>query len=217
MLKKVFLTLIALFFILFGSLILMMGYVFNNPEKVFTAFNSMTEKFMESQPYEETEEFFIQGLKTLSIHSKKVDVNIHIYDGSTLKVAIHGKIPRFDSGPYITLEKQDAESLVIDLPAPTASQWVQMNINGHEYATESDADLTAEVYLPASFKKNFLVKTETGDINLDLDGNEIYELDLSSNSGQITNNQKNPTSPVDLQEVGKIKISTDKGSILVKP
>lgn len=216
MLKKLFLTFIALCFILFGSLILMMGYVFNNPEKVFTAFNSMTEKFMEAQDYEETEEFFIQGIDVLKISAQRVDVNVQTYDGTSLKILLRGKVPRFDSGPYI-LQTPDSNALHVELHEPLASQWVQLTVNGQDYTKESDSQLQAEIYLPVSFKKQVSISTLSGAVTLNLPENAVYETNLKSVSGAIKNELKNkPTSNIQLEEVGHIEVSTETGSIMVK-
>lgn len=217
MLKKIFLTFIALFFILFGSLILMMGYVFNNPEKVFTAFSSMTEKFMDAQAYDENEEFFIQGIETLKISTQRVDINVQTYEGSLLKISLHGKVPRFDSGPYI-VQTPDKNDLLVELHEPLASQWIQFNVNGQEYTKESDSQLQADIYVPLSFKKPLKIVSKSGSVTLRLPENVIYETDLKSVSGTITDEQKNkPTSNINPEEVGRIEVSTEKGSITVKP
>ncbi|KYG66131.1 hypothetical protein AZI86_03455 [Bdellovibrio bacteriovorus] len=217
MLKKIFLTFIALFFILFGSLILMMGYVFNNPEKVFTAFSSMTEKFMDAQDYEEHEEFFIQGIETLKISTQAVDLNVQTYEGSSLKISLHGKVPRFDSGPYI-LQTPEQNGLLVELYEPQASQWIQFNVNGQEYTKESDSRLQADIYVPQSYKKTLNISSKDGSVTLKLPETAIYETDLKSASGEITNELKEkPTSNINPQEVGRIEVSTDKGSITLQP
>jgi hypothetical protein len=216
MLKKLFLGFIAICFILFGSLILMMGYVVTNPGSVFTVFNSMTEKFMEAQSYEEHEEFFIQGLESLKISTQAVDVNVHIYEGSSLKISLHGKVPRFDSGPYI-VQTPEKNSLHVELHEPLASQWVQLNINGQEYTKESDSQLQAEVYVPASFKKILSIESGSGAVTLNLPATAFYETDLKSVAGKIQNDLNNkPTSDLKPEEVGRIEVSTEKGAIYVK-
>lgn len=217
MLKKIFLTIIALFFILFGSLILMMGYVFNNPEKVFTAFSSMTEKFMDAQDYEEHEEFFIEGIDSLKISTQRVDIKVQTYEGSYLKISLHGKVPRFDSGPYI-LQTPEQNALLVELHEPQASQWIQFNVNGQEFTKETDSRLQADVYLPLSFKKTLRINNKNGSVTLILPETAIYETDLQSISGEITNELKEkPTSNINPQEVGRIEVSTEQGSITLKP
>lgn len=195
----------------------MMGYVFNNPEKVFSAFSSVTDKFMDGQAYEENEEFFIQGIETLKITSSKVDIHVRPYNGSSLKISLHGKVPRFDSGPYI-LQNSEKSSLHVELHEPVASQWVQFNVNGHEMTKESDSHLQADVYVPEDFKKQISIETQNGAVQLSLAAESLYELDLKSVSGKIQNSfeMKKPTAEVKPEEVGRIDVSTEKGTITVQ-
>jgi hypothetical protein len=217
MLKKLFMGFIAICFILFGSLILMMGYVFTNPGSVVSVFNSMTDKFVDSQEHDENEEFFIQGLENLHINSQKVDINLHTYSGASLKIRLHGKVPRFDSGPYIQQE-QDNDSLIVELHEPVASQWVQFNINGHTYTKESDSNLTADIYVPDTFKKKVIIFSRFGNVTLNLPREGFYETDLSSESGKIQDDLKiQPTADIKPESVGHISVSTGTGSITVKP
>lgn len=217
MLKKFFLGLIALFFVLLGSLILLMGYVFNNPDSVFNAFNSVTEKIIQAQDYEEKEEFFLQGIDQITFDSRQVDLNIRTYSGTTLKILLQGQVPRFERGPFI-LQTTDKSALHIQFQEPMASQWLQMNINGEEVTTKSDAQLRADIYLPQSFKNKVSVETRGGHVELRLPETDLYELDLQSISGKIDNRLKQkPTSEIQPQDVGHIKIQTNTGSILVEP
>lgn len=216
MLKKFFLGLMALFFVLLGSLILLMGYVFNNPQSVFTAFNTVTDKFFQGQKYEEKEEFFIQGMDTLSFTSRHTDMKVKTYSGSTIKVLLQGRIPRFEQGPYI-LQTAEGSQLHIDFQEPLASQWIQMNINGQEVTQESDAKLIAEIYIPESFKKQIHIQSKSGSVSLALPEEKAYELDLQSVSGKIENLLKQkPTSDIQSHEVGHIQIQTEQGSIKVE-
>lgn len=217
MLKKLLLALAALFLVLAGSLILIMGYVFNNPDSVFNAFNTVTQKFLQGQAYEENGEFFLQGMDEIIISSRSTDVQIKTYAGSTLKLSLRGKVPRFESGPFI-VQTPEKNVLHIDLHEPLASQWIQITVNGEEHTQESDAQLVAEVYIPESFKKKITVESRNGHLQLQLPEEVPYELDLQSISGKITNNLKQkPTSDLVPQEVGQIKLQTAEGSILVEP
>lgn len=217
MLKKFFLGLIALFFVLFGSLILLMGYVFNNPDSVFKAFNSVTEKFIQAQDYEEKEEFFLQGIEQINLNARHVDLHLQTYSGTTLKILLHGKVPRFEKGPFI-LQTANKNILHIEFQEPLASQWLQMNINGEEITTKSDSQLQADIYLPESFKNLVKLETHEGHIELRLPELNLYEIDLQSISGQIDNRLKQkPTPETQPQDVGHIKIQTTTGSILVEP
>ncbi len=76
MLKKLLMGFAALFLVLVGGLILMMGYVFNHPESIFDAFNSVTSKLTQGEAYEEKEEYFLQGIKNLHITSGRSALQI---------------------------------------------------------------------------------------------------------------------------------------------
>lgn len=217
MLKKFFLGLVALFFVLLGSLILIMGYVFNNPDSVFNAFNSVTEKIIQAQDYEENEEFFLQGIEHITFNSRQVDLKIQTHSGTTLKILLQGQVPRFEQGPFI-LQTTEKNTLNIHFQEPMASQWLQLNINGQEVTTKSDARLHADVYLPQSFKNQVSVETREGHVELRLPEADLYEIDLQSISGKIDNRlTQKPTSEIQPKDVGHIKIQTNTGSILVEP
>lgn len=216
MLKKILMGLAALFFILVGGLILIMGYVFNNPESVFTAFQSVTDKFMQGQKYEEPGEFFLQGISEVSLNARHMDMVVRTHSGPTLKVLLHGKVPRFEPGPFI-VQMAEKDILRVDFQEPLASNWIQMNVNGEEFTQESDSKLTADVYLPQSYKGKILIKTEEGNVTLRLPEDLFYETDLQSVSGKVTNNLKQkPTSEILPSEVGHIKIQTQSGAIFVE-
>lgn len=216
MLKKIFLSVIALFFVLFGSLFLLMGYVFNNPEKVFSAFTSVTDRFLEGQDYHEKEEFFIQGIDTLQITGLRGTINLFIYDGPTLKLETQGKVPRFEQGPFI-LQNAEGDVLTLKIAEPQASHWIQMHVNGEEVTRESNSELQSTVYLPEKFKGRIILKTSSGGVNIKLAENQIYELDLQSQTGTISNTLKQkPTSNLNQNEVGSIKVTTQSGPITVE-
>jgi|GEM_PF-1560665 len=220
MIQKILLGLGALFFILVGALVLIMGYVFNNPDSVFTAFHSVTDKILQGQKYEESEEFFLQGMDRVVVKSRHVDVVLHIHSGNTLKVHMQGKVPRFEQGPFIQQMAEQNELRVL-LQEPVASSWIQMNVNGEEVSKESDVQLKADVYVPASFKGQLHIETREGNVQATLPRN-AYEVDLQSVSGKISNgliseDKKKPTSEIQPHEVGHIKIQTTQGSISVEP
>ncbi|WP_374075408.1 hypothetical protein [Bdellovibrio bacteriovorus] len=215
MLKKFLLGLGALFFILVGSLILIMGYVFNNPDSVFNAFNSVTDKILQGQKYEENEEFFLQGMNRLTLSARRVDLSLKVHAGNTLKVHMHGKVPRFEQGPFV-LQTAEKDAVHIQFQEPIASSWIQMNVNGQELTKESDSKLKADVYLPESFKGQVTIETRDGNVHLQIPEDLLYELELQSVSGKIQNNLKTkPVAEILPQEVGHIKVQTTEGSISV--
>lgn len=219
MLKKILLGLVALFFILAGSLVLLMGYVFNNPESVFKVFNSVTDKILQGQEYEENEEYFLQGIETLQLASRQVDAEIYFHKGNTLKVSLRGKVPRYENGPFIS-QNNETSHLNIQLREPLASGWIHMNVNGEEMTQESNSDLKATVYIPESYRGHVNIETTQGHVLIHLPSDGLYETDLQSVSGKIENkvgvNEK-PTSPINPNEVGHIKVRTKEGSITIEP
>lgn len=217
MLKKLLLAAIALFLVLAGSLVLLMGYVFNNPDVVFRAFDSVTERFLQGQNHEENEEFFLQGLSEIIITSRRIEIDVKTYKGPTMKIRLHGKIPRFEQGPYI-LQTAESDRLLIELQEPLASHWIEMNVNGQEMTQASDAQLKAEVYIPESYKKLVRIETREGKVSLHLPQDILYELDLQSVSGSIDNSLEQTTSSsVEPSEVGRIQVKTVEGPIVVGP
>ncbi|WP_374029230.1 hypothetical protein [Bdellovibrio bacteriovorus] len=217
MFKKILLGIGALFFVLTGGLILIMGYVFNNPDSVFNAFHSVTDKLMQGQKYEENGEFFLQGISKLGFETRNVEIDVQTHNGPTLKVLLEGKVPRFEQGPFI-LQTADSESVNIRFQEPLASHWIQMNVNGQEVTQDSNAKLKAHVYLPSSFKGHILISTRSGNIKLSLPEQELYELDLQTVSGKIDNTLVAKAAPgVSPDQVGHIKVTSEEGSITVEP
>jgi hypothetical protein len=213
MLKKLILAAFALFLVFAGGLILMAGYVLNNPQSVFTAFTKVTNKFIQGEAYEEHEEFLLQGIDNLKIEVRSLKVEMLPYDGPTLKVLLEGEIPRFERGPFI-LQDAATENLAITIHEPLASQWVSVNVNGEEYAQGTDSKLTAKIYYPTSYKGHIIIHTKDGPVSIQMPTTIPFELDLKSVTGKITNNVNSSTytAPAD-GIIGKITISTDTGEI----
>ncbi len=194
----------------------MMGYVFNNPDSVFKAFNSVTDKILQGQSYEENEEFFLQGMDDITITGRAGEIQVYTYDGPTLKIHLSGKVPRFERGPFIAQLAQQSQ-LNIELHEPLASHWIEMNINGQEYTQEDDSNLKAEIYVPVSYKKNLKIETKEGSVHLHLPQSELYELDLQSLTGKIENSiVQQPIESINPSQVGKIQVLTNQGSIFAK-
>ncbi len=208
---------VALFFILAGSLMLLMGYVFNNPGTVFNAFNSVADRFLQGEAHEENEEFFLQGMEELQLSSRHVEMEVRIYKGSTLKVRLSGKVPRFEAGKYI-LQTTEKNRLQITFLEPLASHWIHMNVNGQELSKTTDSQLKAEVYLPESYKNRINIETQEGSVTLHLPKDALYELDLQSIQGAISNNlEQAAPAQVEPQNVGHIQVRTAEGPITVQP
>ncbi|MFM6927724.1 MAG: hypothetical protein ACKOX6_04630 [Bdellovibrio sp.] len=215
MLKRILMAAIAIFFILVGSLIVMIGYAIYNPHSIFTAFDKVTTHFTRGEPYSENGEFFLQGIQTLHIKTGRMKLEVAPYSGNTLKISLEGKIPRFEHGPFI-VERAAESQVAIELHEPIASQWVHMNVNGQEFAEESNSSLVAKIYLPKNFKGTATLATDSGPVEMTLPKDLFYEFDLQSTSGKIENKAiVDSTLPVPA-EVAKIHILTTTGNILIK-
>ncbi|HEX7672759.1 MAG TPA: hypothetical protein VF412_01240 [Bdellovibrio sp.] len=216
MLKKLLFGFAALFLILVGSLILMMGYVFNHPQSIFDAFNSVTSKLTQGEPYEEKSEFFLQGIKTLHFTSGRANLQVIPYDGPTLKMELTGKIPRFERGPFIA-QGGSPTHLVLEIHEPLASNWVHININGHESSSVSDSSLLAKIYLPKTYQGEVTVENIEGSVEVLMPKGKLYEFDLQSGTGKIDNQiAGQPLEGINPAEVGKMHIVTTSGNILIK-
>lgn len=216
MLKKLILAGIAFIFILVGSLILIMGYVFTNPDSVFTALDKISEKFMQGQTYEEKGEFFLQGVDELFISSRNVEIQLLHHDGPTLRVLLSGEIPRFESGPYINQELEQ-NSLHLQLMEPLTGQWLQFNINGEEKTQVSPTRLVAKVYLPKQYKRSVSIDTANAPVVILLTNETIYEFNLQSRLGKIDDQALQKTNPsIQPDQVGKLKVKTDTGNIKIE-
>lgn len=215
MLKKILLGFAALFLVLVGFLILMMGYVFNHPQSIFDAFNSVTAKLTQGESYQEKEEYFLQGIKSLQVVSKRARLEVFPYDGPSLKVELEGKVPHFEKGPFIA-QGGDPTNLVIEVHEPMASNWIHININGQESSSRSDSSITAKIYVPKSFVNPIVIENAEGSIEINLSKNRIYELDLQSQSGKIENTSAQSAENINPSEVSKLKALTTTGDITVK-
>lgn len=205
---------VAIFFILVGSLILMIGYAIYNPQSIFTAFDKVTTHFTRGEAYNENGEFFLQGIQTLSIKTGRMKLEVLPYSGSTLKIALEGKIPRFEHGPFI-VERASDSHVIIELHEPIASQWIHMNINGKEVAEESDSSLVGKIYLPQNFKGMTSIENSSGAVEVTLPKDLFYEFDLKSTSGKIENKVViDPNAKVP-DEVAKLRVLTTTGNITI--
>ncbi len=213
MLKKLFLGIIALFFILAGGLFLLMGYVFNNPDRVFHAFTKMTSQFTKGEKYEESEEYLLLGIREVTLRTKGVSLEVIPYSGSTLKISIEGEVPRFERGPFLYQESVET-SLVIDIHEPVASQWISMNMNGEELTHSSNVQLKAKIYYPETFAGNLDVITENGSVHLKVPLQTPFELSLNTQEGKIKNDvNADIYKDLTITSMGKISVLTKTGDI----
>ncbi|UYL09179.1 DUF4097 domain-containing protein [Bdellovibrio sp. SKB1291214] len=215
MLKKLIMGAIALFFIFVGAMIILIGYTVYNPDSIFTAFNKVSQHFTRGEDYQEQEEYFLQGIKNINIKSNRMPIHVRTYNGSTLKVSLEGKAPRFEKGPYLS-QLSDQSSINIVLNEPMSTHWIHLSVNGEEYTEESDAKLVAAVYLPEKYAATLNLHSETGDIEFVVDKNQIFEFELKSELGKIDNHaQMNPAAATSADQVAKIHIQTTSGNITV--
>lgn len=213
MVKKVILGLAALFFIFIGGLILLMSYAFNNPDRIFDALTSVTDRVMQGQPYEEDGEFFLQGIETLIIQSRSVPLKIYNHSGNTMKIKLQGKVPRFDKGPFIS-ENLLNSSLALNIEEPLASNWMNLNINGEEYSATTDSELIASIYIPESYAGSLEIGTGTGNIDMTIGTEKIYEIEIQTKSGEIKN-AYNPPAPTKETKVSPVILKSVSGNISI--
>lgn len=217
MLKKLLLGFAALFFIMIGAGILTMGYFFNHPVSIFNAFQSVTSKLTEGEKYEESEEYFLQGIQTLDIQSDQSNIEIIPVKSPTLKVVLTGKVPHFEKGPFLT-QSGDPNHLILAIHEPMASQWIHININGHKSNLSTESGLTAKIFLPTQFLGELNIETNKGNVNFKTSKGKYYEFDLESETGNVENKAGGElTEIINPDEVGKVRISTASGNILVIP
>ncbi|QDK46779.1 hypothetical protein DOM22_17265 [Bdellovibrio sp. ZAP7] len=215
MLKKLIMGAIALFFIFVGSMIILIGYTVYNPNSIFTAFNKVTRHFAAGEDHKEQEEYFLQGIRTIQMRSDRMPIHVRTYNGSTLKVLVEGKAPRFEKGPFISQITEPGQ-LNLELHDPMSTHWIHLNINGEEYTEESDSKLEASVYLPEKYAGTLQLQSQSGDIEFVVDKNQIFEFELKSEIGKIDNRaQMNPAAATSLDQVAKIHILTTSGNITV--
>lgn len=215
MFKKLLLAAVAIFFILLGAVILSVGYFYNHPETFFNAFQKITDKVLEGKKYEETEEFFVQGIDQITLKSHSIDLVIETYPSNQLKIKVSGNIPEFENGPFI---KAQANKNILDLVfvEPAASSWIHLNVNGEEISKKANARLQAHVYLPESYKNKIEVSTVDGRVELRLAKSSLYELEIKSDSGNISNNLQQDIAAAGSQKAGHITVKTKSGSVLAE-
>jgi hypothetical protein len=215
MLKKLIMGATALFFIFVGSMIILIGYTVYNPNSIFTAFNKVTRHFAASEDHKEQEEYFLQGIQTIQVRSNRMQIHVRTYNGSTLKVLVEGKAPRFEKGPFVSQITEPGQ-LNLELHDPMSTHWIHLNINGEEYTEESDSKLEASVYLPEKYAGKMQLQSQSGDIEFVVDKNQIFEFELKSEIGKIDNHaQMNPAAATSPDQVAKIYILTTSGNITV--
>lgn len=215
MFKKILLATVAIFFIFIGAIILSVGYFYNHPEKFFNAFQKVTDRILEGKKYEETEEFFLQGIDEISFQSENTDVFIETYSSEQLKIEITGNIPEFVNGPFINT-RANRNLLNIIFIEPAASSWIRWNVNGEEISKKSNAQLQAHIYLPENYKDKIELSTSEGRVHLRLAKTSLYELEIRSDSGNISNNLQQDVASADSQKAGHITIKTKSGSVLAE-
>ncbi len=194
----------------------MMGYFFTHPSSIFNAIDSVTTKLTEGEAYEETEEYFLPGIKSLEFLSEQTNIEVLPYDEPNLKVQVSGKIPHFERGPFL-FQTGEGSALSLEIKEPIASNWVHININGRNSQLSSDSRLTAKIYLPKRYLGNLTIETNEGEVKFFSSKDKMYEFDLQSLTGSIKN-QEPSIDPKILNpaNVSKVKITTNSGNILIE-
>lgn len=215
MLKKIFLALVALFFIFIGSIWLLFSYVKSNPDFMSSALEKTIQHFTAGEPYEETHEELLQDIQHVQVNTNQAPVEVHFSNDSSLKILYTGKVPKSESGPFI-IGQTEGVKINLVLREPLSSHFFQMNINGQDLTKASDSELMAKVFVPKSYKGTLRIESKTAAVTVLAPQNTPLQFDLQSVKGNVENLAIPPTGLVDSNEIAIIQVQTNTGNILVK-
>ncbi len=215
MLKKIFLALVALFFIFIGAIWLLFSYVKSNPDVVSSALERTIQHFTAGEPYEETHEELLKDIQHVQINTNQAPVEVHFSNDSSLKILYTGKVPKSESGPFIRGQTEGVKINLI-LREPLSSHFFQMNINGQDLTKASDSELIAKIFVPKTYKGTLRIESKTAAVTVLAPTNTPLQFDLQSVRGNVENQATPPTGIVDTNEIATIQVQTNSGNILVK-
>lgn len=211
---RIFKAIIAVILIFLGLSILGVVYLFKNPEKIHQGFEYLVEKSLSGKDYQENEEFFLQGIETVSIDAPQVDINVRYGEGDSLKVFLKGQVSVFDGGPFIA-SRNITNSLNLNIQTNISSGF-RLNINGEEINSNKNL-LVAEIVVPTSYKNKVAVITHSGNIRVAIPAGVLTQVSADSRSGEILNSyQPQVTEPTDIQSVGSLELRSNLGNISVQ-
>ena len=216
MLKKIFLALLALFFIFIGSVWLLISYVRNHPDFLSQSVEKAIHHFTAGVPYEEKHEEVLHNIQHVLIQSQNAPLEIHMTDKTSLQILFQGKVPKSESGPFIISQTQGVKT-EINLREPISSHFFQMNINGQNWAQQSDSELKAQVYVPKSFKGTLRIQTQQANVEIIAPNESPIQFDLKSNRGNIENLLAPPGGPLDPNQITIIEVQSHSGNISIHP
>lgn len=216
MLKKIFLGMIALFFIFIGGVWLLFSYVKSHPDSVMQSIEKMVQHFTAGQAYEEKSEDSLFEIQDILIRSGQSPIEIIASDRPSLEILYSGKVPKAESGPFI-IRHTEGVKLGIVLKEPMSSHLFQMNINGQDMARSSDVALKAQIFLPKKFHGALRIETESASVEMKAATNHAYEFYLQSARGTVENLVAPPSGVLNPSEVTSIHILTTSGTISIKP
>ncbi|MNJ99861.1 hypothetical protein D3C87_176420 [compost metagenome] len=216
MLKKIFLALVALFFIFIGGIWLLVSYMHSNPDSVFRFMDQVIERFTAGQPYEEKSEENLHNIQHVLIRTENSNLEIVPSDKEVLEILYTGKAPSMESGPFIE-EILEGVKLEVRLHEPMSSHFFRMNINGEDVTKASNVALIAKIFIPKKYNGVLRVETNRGNVQMQVPPGKLYEFDLRSDRGLVENTAvQNPEKgTVNPNEVGQIQIITQSGNITV--
>lgn len=215
MLKKIFLALVALFFIFIGAIWMLFSYVKSNPDVISSTLERTIQHFTAGEPYEETHEELLKDIQHVSIGTANAPIEVHFTNETSLKVLYTGKVPKSESGPFV-VSQIDGVKMTLILKEPLSSHFFQMNINGQDLTKSSDSELMAKIFVPKSYKGTLRIESKSSPVTIRTPQDLPLQFDLQSVRGNVENLATPPGGTIDTNEIAIIQVQTNSGNILVK-
>ncbi len=216
MLKKIVLTMLALSFIAIGSCSLFGGYILFNPEVAGRGIQWLTSQVLKPQPFNEQQDYFLQGVRDITIQSSSVPIELGVYDGEALKVEIRGQV----TGDIMSLLTEQAvdEKLFLQILSPDSFTNFNISINGQEYNSNERHTVKAKILIPKNFKDKMTIQTQEAPIEATFSDDFIILLNLRSETGSVRSQWKPQPLPTttDPSALGTLDIQSEHGDIKVR-
>ncbi len=215
MLKKIFLSLLALSFIVIGSCSLFGGYLLFHPEVAGRGIEWFTAQTLKSRPFNEQQDYFLQGIRDITIQSSSVPIELGIYDGDALNVEINGEV----TGDITSLLSEQVvdDKLLLKILSPDSFMSFHLNINGQEYRPSQKHPVKAKILIPKKFKDKMTIQTQEAPVDAFLSDDFIIQLNLRSETGSVHSQWKPKSLPKlsDQTAMGTLDIQSERGNINV--
>lgn len=154
-----------------------------NPEILSQVLGQVGGKIGEGQPFDEVLEEDLYNIKNLNLKSSTADIEIHAYDGPSLKLNYVGKVPKGTQLRLIDL-RSDGDQIFVNFVSPTPQNVLKLQWDEDQHeGTYSDVALTAKVYIPRNFQGRLAISTTDG--NLDISGVKATDISANLTNGDI--------------------------------